>query len=128
MASGLLTGAGDQARVDGLSETDWRASSPAFREPLLSQTLSLVDRLRPIGERLDVPLPHLVVAWVVAQPGVTGAIVGARTPRHVEGWVGAADLELDDTVLAEIDTAIEASGAGSDAPPAPPAHIRAVDA
>ena len=128
MASGLLTGAFDQARVAGLSDTDWRASSPAFQEPLLSETLSLVDRLRPIAERLDVPLPDLVVAWVIAQQGVTGAIVGARTPRHVDGWVGAADLELDDAVLAEVDGAIEATGAGSDTPPAPPPHIRAVNA
>ena len=128
MASGLLTGAFDQARVAGLSDTDWRASSPAFQEPLLSETLSLVDRLRPIAERLDVSLPDLVVAWVIAQPGVTGAIVGARTPHHVDGWVGAADLELDDAVLAEVDAAIEVTGAGSDAPPAPPPHIRAVNA
>ena len=128
MASGLLTGAFDQARVAGLSDTDWRASSPAFQEPLLSQTLSLVDRLRPIAERFDVPLPDLVVAWVIAQPGVTGAIVGARTPRHVDGWVGAADLELDDAALAEVDAAIEATGAGTDTPPAPPPHIRAVNA
>jgi aryl-alcohol dehydrogenase-like predicted oxidoreductase len=128
MASGLLTGAFDRARVANLSETDWRANSPAFKDPLLSQTLSLVERLRPIARRLDVPLPDLVVAWVVAQPGVTGAIVGARTPCHVDGWVGAADLELDDALLAEIDAAIEATGAGSDAPPAPPPHIRAVNA
>ena len=128
MASGLLSGAFDQARVAGLSDTDWRASSPAFQEPLLSQTLSFVERLRPIAARLDVPLPDLVVAWVLAQPGVTGAIVGARTPRHVDGWVGAADLELDDAVLAEVAAAVEASGAGSDAPPAPPPHIRAVNA
>jgi len=128
MASGLLTGAFDRARVANLSETDWRANSPAFKDPLLSQTLSLVERLRPIAQRLDVPLPDLVVAWVVAQPGVTGAIVGARTPCHVDGWVGAADLELDDALLAEIDAAIEATGAGSDAPPAPPPHIRAVNA
>jgi len=128
MASGLLTGAFDRARVANLSETDWRANSPAFKDPLLSQTLSLVERLRPIAQRLDVPLADLVVAWVVAQPGVTGAIVGARTPCHVDGWVGAADLELDDALLAEIDAAIEATGAGSDAPPAPPPHIRAVNA
>ena len=128
MASGLLTGAFDHARVEGLSATDWRAGSPAFQEPLLTQTLSLVERLRQIAARLAVSVPELVVAWVVAQPGVTGAIVGARSPRHVEGWVGAADLELDEAVLAEIDAAIEATGAGSDAPPAPPPHIRAVSA
>jgi aryl-alcohol dehydrogenase-like predicted oxidoreductase len=128
MASGLLTGAFDHARVDGLADTDWRAGSPAFQEPLLSRTLSLVERLGPIAERLAVSVPTLVVAWVLAQPGVTGAIVGARAPRHVDGWVGASDLDLDDEALATIEAAIEATGAGSDAPPAPPPHIRAVNA
>jgi aryl-alcohol dehydrogenase-like predicted oxidoreductase len=128
MASGLLTGGFDHARVAGLSDTDWRASSPAFQDPLLSQTLAFVERLGPIAGRLDVSLPVLVVAWVLAQAGVTGAIVGARAPRHVDGWVGASGLDLDEGVLAEIDAAIEATGVGSDAPPAPPPHIRAVSA
>jgi aryl-alcohol dehydrogenase-like predicted oxidoreductase len=65
-----------------------------------------------------------VVAWVLAQPGVTGAIVGARTPRHVDGWTAASDLELGAETLAAIDTALAETGAGSDAPPTPPPHVR----
>ncbi len=125
MASGLLTGAFDRERLASLSETDWRKHAPAFQEPLVSRTLALVDRLEPIAGRVGATVPSLAVAWVLAQPGVTGAIVGARAPRHVEGWVAASDLELDETVLAEIDAAIEETGAGSDEPPAPPPHIRA---
>jgi aryl-alcohol dehydrogenase-like predicted oxidoreductase len=67
----------------------------------------------------------LAVAWVLAQSGVTGAIVGARAPRHVDGWVGASDLALDDVVLQAIDDVIAETEAGSDEPPSPPAHIRA---
>jgi aryl-alcohol dehydrogenase-like predicted oxidoreductase len=125
MASGLLTGAFDQQRIENLAETDWRRQSAAFQEPLLSQALALVERLRPLAEELRTTLPALAVAWVLAQPGVTGAIVGARSPRHVEGWVPAARLELDAHTLRSIDQAILETAAGSDAPPAPPAHIRA---
>jgi aryl-alcohol dehydrogenase-like predicted oxidoreductase len=125
LGSGLLTGAFDRERLASLPETDWRRHSPAFQEPLVSRTLALVARLEPIAARIGVTVPSLAVAWVLAQPGVTGAIVGARAPRHVEGWAAASDLELDETALAEIDAAIEETGAGSDEPPAPPPHIRA---
>jgi aryl-alcohol dehydrogenase-like predicted oxidoreductase len=125
MASGLLTGAFDQERISALAESDWRRTSPAFQEPLVSQTLALVERLRPLAEELGATLPALAVAWVLAQPGVTGAIVGARSVRHVDGWAPAAELDLDAPTLAAIDAAVQETGAGSDAPPAPPPHVRA---
>ena len=55
-----------------------------------------------------------------------GEIVGARLPRHVDGWAAAAELALDDRTLHEIGAAIVATGAGSDVPPAPPPHIKRV--
>jgi aryl-alcohol dehydrogenase-like predicted oxidoreductase len=124
MASGLLTGAFDRGRVDELDPGDWRRTSPAFREPLLSRSLELVDRLRPVAARLGTTLPALAVAWALAQDGVTGAIVGARSPSQVDGWLPAADLELDAEMLREIDAAIAETGAGSDEPPSPPPHMR----
>jgi hypothetical protein len=63
---------------------------------------------------------------VLAQPGVTAAIVGARTPRHVHGWVNASELEVDEATLHAIDVAITETGAGSDEPPKPPPHIDAL--
>jgi len=125
MASGLLTGTFDQARLASLGDDDWRRQSPAFQEPNVSRSLALVDRLHTLAEGLETTTSALAVAWVLAQPGVTGAIVGARTRRHVEGWAPAADLELDGGTLEAISRAIEETGAGSDAPPAPPPHIRA---
>jgi aryl-alcohol dehydrogenase-like predicted oxidoreductase len=125
MGSGLLTGAFDHARIAGLDASDWRREAPAFSEPALSRNLDLVDRLRPIASRLGSTLPELAVGWTLAQPGVTGAIVGARLPRHVDGWVGASDLELDPDTLQAIDEAIAASGAGTDDPPQPPPHVLA---
>ena len=57
---------------------------------------------------------------------MTGAIVGARLPRHVDGWVPAAELELSESVLAEIEDALAATGAGSDDPPLLPPHMQPV--
>ena len=125
MASGLLTGAFDQARIDSLTDTDWRRESPAFQEPLVARpslSSSACDRS---PRSSATTLPALAVAWVLAQPGVTGAIVGARSSRHVDGWSPAAELEFDARTLEEIEKAIEATGAGSDSPPAPPPHVRA---
>jgi aryl-alcohol dehydrogenase-like predicted oxidoreductase len=126
LASGLLTGAFDRGRIAGLAEDDWRRSAAAFQEPGASRSLALVERLAPIADGLDVPVAALAVAWVLAQPGVTGAIVGAREARHVEGWISASRLSLDDETLRAIDAAISDTGAGSDVPPSAPAHIPAV--
>jgi aryl-alcohol dehydrogenase-like predicted oxidoreductase len=124
MASGLLTGAFDRARLAALGDDDWRTLAPAFQEPEVSRTLALVDRLRTLADELSTTTPALAVAWVLAQPGVTGAIVGGRTARHVDGWAPASGLALDERVLEAISRAIEESGAGTDEPPSPPAHIR----
>jgi aryl-alcohol dehydrogenase-like predicted oxidoreductase len=55
----------------------------------------------------------VAVAWTIAWPGVTGAIVGARSPEQVDGWIGAATLELTSADLEEIASAIARTGAGS---------------
>ncbi len=55
----------------------------------------------------------LAVAWTLAWPGVTGAIVGARSPEQVDGWIGAADLRLDPAELDAIAAAIGRTGAGA---------------
>jgi aryl-alcohol dehydrogenase-like predicted oxidoreductase len=124
MGSGMLTGAFDAERIARLDPADWRRQSPVFSEPMLSRNLALVERLRPLAERLGTTLPALAVAWTLAQPGVTAAIVGARLPRHVDGWLPGADLELSEADLREIDDAIADTAAGSDEPPSPPPHMR----
>jgi aryl-alcohol dehydrogenase-like predicted oxidoreductase len=111
------------SRIARLHPADSRLRSPLFSEPLLSRKLAFVDQLRPIAERLQTTLPALAVAWTLAQPGVTGAIVGARLPRHVDGWLPGADIELTDLELREIGEAIAGTGAGSDEPPTPPPHM-----
>jgi aryl-alcohol dehydrogenase-like predicted oxidoreductase len=108
MQSGLLSGAFDRARVQALDETDWRRVAPDFNEPNLSHNLALVDRLRPIAAELSVSVAELAIAWVIDQPGVTGAIVGARGPGQVDGWIGAASVPLTDDVRAALAEAIAA--------------------
>lgn len=92
----------------------------------MSRSLAFVERLKLVADELGVELPTLAVAWVLAQPGVTAAIVGARTPRHVDGWADASELGLDEATLHAIDLAIAETGAGSDEPPGPPSHIDAL--
>ncbi len=125
MASGLLAGGFDRERIARLDPTDWRREAPAFQDPALARNLELVELLRPVAARLGASVPELAVAWTLAQPGVTAAIVGARLPRHVDGWVGASDIELPSDVLGEIDGLLKATGAGSDEPPQPPPHVLA---
>ena len=103
MQSGLLTGAMTRERVEKLPDSDWRSRDPEFREPKLSKNLALVERLRKIGQKYGVPPGQVAVAWVLRNPAVTAAIVGARSSQQVEQNVGAADLHLSDEDVAEIE-------------------------
>jgi aryl-alcohol dehydrogenase-like predicted oxidoreductase len=115
MQAGLLTGSFDRERLAALDPGDWRRRSPDFQEPALSANLALAERLGPIAQRHGVTVAAVAVAWVTAQPGVTAAIVGARRPSQVDGWLPAGSLVLTAEDLAEIDTAIAETGAGRDA-------------
>ncbi|MEV0147619.1 MULTISPECIES: aldo/keto reductase [unclassified Nonomuraea] len=112
LQSGLLTGAFSAERVAGLPAEDWRTAHHDFTTGL-SANLRLAEALRPIAERRARTVAEVAIAWVLAWPGITGAIVGARTAAQVDGWIGAGSLELTPTDLEDIATAITVSGAGS---------------
>ncbi|MGC0417419.1 aldo/keto reductase [Embleya sp. AB8] len=112
MQSGLLTGAFSAERVAGLPVDDWRRASPDFTTGLTAN-LALAEALRPIAARHGVSVAEVAVAWTLAWPGITGAIVGARTPAQVDGWTGAATLTLTPADLDTIAAAITATGAGT---------------
>jgi aryl-alcohol dehydrogenase-like predicted oxidoreductase len=114
LQSGLLSGAFDAARAARLAEGDWRRRNPEFSEPRLSANLALAERLRPIAERHRVGVAAVAVAWVLEQPGVTGAIVGARRPSQLDAWLAAGTLRLDAHDLEEIAAAVKETGAGTD--------------
>jgi aryl-alcohol dehydrogenase-like predicted oxidoreductase len=113
MQSGLLTDSFSKESVTKFAEDDWRRRSPDFQEPNLSRNLALRDALRPIAQRHGATVSAVAVAWVIAWPGVTAAIVGARSPEQVDGWIGAATPELNAADLEEIANAIAQTGAGA---------------
>jgi aryl-alcohol dehydrogenase-like predicted oxidoreductase len=112
LQSGLLTGAFSAERVAGLPAHDWRTGHHDFTTGLAAN-LRLAEALRPVAERHGRTVAEVAIAWALAWPGVTGAIVGARKAAQVDGWIGAASLELTPADLEEIATAITDSGAGS---------------
>ena len=111
MQAGLLTGAFSRERVQGLPQDDWRRSHPDFTTNL-DANLALADALVPIARRHDVRPAAVAVAWALAWDGVTGAIVGARRPDQIDGWLPTVSLELTAEELDEIAAAIERTGAG----------------
>jgi aryl-alcohol dehydrogenase-like predicted oxidoreductase len=96
-----------------MAADDWRRRNPEFREPLLSRNLALRDALEPIASRHGVSVAAVAVAWTLSWPGVSGAIVGARSPEQVDGWIAAGNLALEAADLAEIAGALERTQAGS---------------
>jgi len=103
MGSGLLTGAMTRERAVALPATDWRKRNPEFQEPKFSRNLELVERLKAVGARHGRSPGETAIAWVLRNDAVTGAIVGARNARQVDGIVGAADFRLTPAEIAEIE-------------------------
>lgn len=100
LSSGLLSGNYTEDKT--FDEDDWRGRHPEFQGEGLRRNLRVVEQLRPVAERLDLTVPQLAVAWVLAHPTVTSAIVGVRKPGHITGILKAAEVELDEETLAEI--------------------------
>jgi aryl-alcohol dehydrogenase-like predicted oxidoreductase len=103
MASGMLTGAMTRERIESLPDDDWRSRSDGFREPQLSRSLELVDRLKQVAERHGVSPGAAAVAWTLHNPAVDGAITGFRRPDQVDPIAPAASLELSDEDVEELE-------------------------
>lgn len=113
LAFGLLTGSIDAETVFG--DDDWRGGGHGidsydelFAPDVIGDHLRVVDALRPVAERAGVSLAQLALAWVFHQTGVTGAIAGSRSPRHVRENCDAGDVELGADLLAELDQVVGA--------------------
>lgn len=113
MESGQLTDGFTARRCGQMAEDDWRAHDSRFTDEALTRNLALRDALRPVAQRHGVSVAAVAVAWTLAWPGVTGAIVGARRPDQIDGWIAAATLRLTAADLDQIAAAVAASGAGS---------------
>ena len=103
MYKGLLTGAFSAERMSQLDPGDHRMNDPNFQFPLLERHLAFVEGLRAIAEQNGRTLAELAIAWVLRQPAVTAAIVGARHPDQIAATAPAADWELNATDIAAID-------------------------
>jgi aryl-alcohol dehydrogenase-like predicted oxidoreductase len=113
MQSGLLTGTFSAARAQALPKDDWRSRNAEFSGASLARNLALAEALKPIAAHHGTSVASVAVAWTLAWPAVTGAIVGARSPSQVDGWLDAAELELSHADLQAIARAIEQTKAGS---------------
>jgi aryl-alcohol dehydrogenase-like predicted oxidoreductase len=71
------------------------------------EVLERVQRLRPIADRLGITMAQLALAWVLREPNVASAIVGASRPEQVHENAAASGVELDAATLAEIETALQ---------------------
>jgi aryl-alcohol dehydrogenase-like predicted oxidoreductase len=113
MQSGILTDRFSAERMKTMAADDWRRRAPDFNPPRLGQNLALRDALRPVAERHEATVAEIAIAWTLAWSGVTGAIVGARTPEQVDGWIDAGSIELTGEDLAQIAAILDHTGAGS---------------
>ena len=102
--------AGDCGSAE-LPADDWRKRHPDFQEPRLSRNLRLVELLQGIAARHDRTPGGVAVAWVLRDPAVTAAIVGARRPGQFRQIAGAADFRLPPEDLAAIESFLRANPA-----------------
>jgi aryl-alcohol dehydrogenase-like predicted oxidoreductase len=110
MQKGLLTGKVTREWAAALPADDHRRADPQFSEPLLSKNIALNEGLTRLAKGLGTSVAELAIAWVLRQPAVTSAIVGARRPGQIGGTVGGSGLELTPKTLSEIETLLKARG------------------
>jgi aryl-alcohol dehydrogenase-like predicted oxidoreductase len=68
--------------------------------------LEAVQRLRPIADGLGISMAQLAIGWVLREPNVASAIIGASRPQQVDDNAAASGIELDEATLAAIDEAV----------------------
>jgi len=109
LAQGVLTGKYPPGQPP---PPDTRATSDemgGFIGRLLEDdVLEAVQRLRPVADKAGLSLAQLALAWVLREPNVASAIVGASRPEQLDDNAGAAGVRLDDDVLAAVDDVIAA--------------------
>ena len=107
LGQGVLTG---KYKTGSELPADSRAANPLmnqFMDRLLDDSLlGAVDKLRPIADELGIGLSQLALAWVLREPNVSSAIVGASRPEQVEENAAASGIQLDDETLTAIDEAL----------------------
>jgi len=104
LGRGFLTG---QIRsLDDLAEDDWRRTNPRFQGEAFAENLRLADRVAELAEGIGATPAQVALAWVLAKGDDLVPIPGTKRPERVEENAAAADLELTDAQVAELDAAI----------------------
>jgi len=107
LGQGVLTG---KYRPGEPPPPDSRAASASmsgFIGPLTEpRVLEAVARLRPVSEQAGLSMPQLALAWVLRQPNVASAIVGASRPDQVHANASAAGITLSEDSLAAVEEAL----------------------
>ena len=95
-----------QAPPAGSRATD-EAGARTISRFMNDETLAKVEKLGQLAAEAGLTLPEMALAWVLRQPGVSSAIVGASRPEQVDDNVAAADIVLDDDLVARMDAILE---------------------
>lgn len=112
LALGLLSGTIGPDRV--FAGDDQRKNNPRFSVANRQKAKDFSDAVRPVAERYSASIAQVVIAWTLAQPGVTFALCGARNPAQALDNARAGTLRLDTDDLAAIDAGIAAKLAHMD--------------
>ncbi|MDR8392877.1 aldo/keto reductase [Aliifodinibius sp. S!AR15-10] len=102
---GLLTGKMSPGYEFG--EGDTRANEIYYTDENIQRTNEMLEKIKPIAEEKGATLPQLVIQWTIQQPGITIALVGARTPEQSTQNAKAADLKLLPDEIKFIDNQIK---------------------
>lgn len=109
LAQGVLTGKyqpGEPPPEDSRATDEVGGGAQYIKGFLNDSTLQAVQRLAPIAESAGVSMANLALAWVLHNPNVASAIVGASRPEQVVANVSASGIELDADTLTAIDNAL----------------------
>ncbi|HOZ47425.1 MAG TPA: aldo/keto reductase [Candidatus Hydrogenedentes bacterium] len=108
IAQGLMTGKVTLDRE--FREGDQRRSNPWFSSANRARILDMLEKVKPIAQDHGATLAQVTINWVINQPGITTALVGARDERQVEENAKAADFRLTEDEMATIRTLVEELG------------------
>ena len=97
LGQGMLTG-----RVRKGQQTDLRRAH-IFRHLNDERRIDAVEQLIPLAEEAGLPMTHLALAFAIAHPGVTSAIIGPHTMEQLDDLLASADVTLTDEILDQID-------------------------
>ena len=102
LSRGLIS----RSRADSFAPTDFRAHSPRFQGENLEKNLSLIDRLRALGEARNATPVQLAIAWVLSRGREVIPLIGARTRRQLDESLRALDLALTSDEIRAIEEAV----------------------